>query len=164
VLQAAEEVLDLAGSDFRGGKVQRRLTAQARLRGLQPLARLGRVALEEVHCHIEDARRAQDPIRFIRLQPALALPPSQRALRNGHETGDLRPRQIGGLLELGQNPEGEAGADQANRLHRIVGGDPQLADHTRPLRAFDFSFAHVLFNHGHWQLLYWPSGCIVRAK
>ena len=89
MFQAADQVLNLPGTDLGGSEVQGHLPTQCGLRRLKPLPRRRNIALEQVHRHVEDRGSPPNAIGFIGLQLALALPPRKRPLRDGDESGNL---------------------------------------------------------------------------
>jgi hypothetical protein len=94
VLEPADEILDLAGPNLRGGKVEGRLLCQGAMGRRKPSPHVFEVAFKKLEGETNQSRKANQPIRLLRLEAFGFLASGQSAGGNLEELGSPRRWKI----------------------------------------------------------------------
>jgi hypothetical protein len=94
VLKSADQIFDLSGSDLGGGKLKRRLRGQRGMGGGEPSLHVLEIPFEQLESEADQPRKANQPIRLLRLESLGFFASGKRAGRNLKELGSPRRRKI----------------------------------------------------------------------
>lgn len=125
MFESSDQVLDLPSTDLRGRKVEGGLVCEGGMRRREPGPHLLEISLEELKCEADDTGKADQPIRFLRIEPLRFPAPRECSGRDLKEVGHAGGREIENSAKPLERSVRKALTNPGVQLGCVIGTQPE---------------------------------------